>query len=814
MKKYLLLIGFLWLLISSAKSQQLIQGTLKTGAGTGSIEVWLKPNFNNNVQYLFQIGMPIAFPASASPQPTGLNITLDPGFIAAFGNNYTVTVNPVATATGGTEKYFNIVLVRGGLGASNAQTWTAGTEFKVLTFTFSPSTAPASQVKLADYQDGGSDGLGNFYTQSGNNDYYITANSVGNFYATVGQSTAGGTVAAGYAQTIATIPPPVCTTPSVPVVNNITTTTADINWTAVSGTLGYEYAITMSSTPPVSGTATTAITYAATGLMPNTQYYAHLRSSCAGGSFSSWVSTAFMTQNASCTAPSSPVITNISSTGADINWGTVSGVAGYEYAVTTSSTAPASGTATTATTYTATSLISGTTYYIHVRSDCGSGLSSSWVSTPFNTTCPATTTPVISAITAAGAVIDWTPVGGGASGYEYAITTNSTPPTSGTATTATTYTASGLSAGTLYYVYIRTACTAGNFSSWENTTFTTLCPATTIPVVSNTTTTGAIINWTAISGTTGYEYAITTSSTPPTSGTATTLTTYTATGLTPGTSYYVYIRSSCSPGIFSEWASSTFTTLYPPCTAPTIPVVTNLGDSANISWGTVSGVVGYEYALTNSSTPPASGTFTTATNYQATGLSSVTQYYVHVRSSCAAGIFSPWVTKAFSTACLAPFVITGTVNGNSADMNWSSVNGAINYEYALTTYLAPPVNGVVISDTTQHLPNLSAGVGYYFHVRTNCAAGGFSEWSTYTFHTPGLEAYPNPVRNNLTINVYGVSSISNGQLSIYDAAGKLITTGTLVNNSIIINTRAFASGIYLIKYTDGKQKYTVKVMKQ
>ena len=156
MKLRLLLAGLLCLLLGSGKAQQLIQGTLKMGAQPGEVEIWLKPNFSNSTEYLFQIGLPIAFPASASPQPTALNATvtsLDPGFVAAFGNNYSVTVNPVATALGGTEKYFNIVLVRGGDGASVPQTWTAGVEFKVLTFTFTPSSAPGTPVSLADYQD-------------------------------------------------------------------------------------------------------------------------------------------------------------------------------------------------------------------------------------------------------------------------------------------------------------------------------------------------------------------------------------------------------------------------------------------------------------------------------------------------------------------------------------------------------------------------------------------------------------------------------------------------------------------------------------
>src|SRR5205085_2654238 len=184
------------------------------GLAANQVEVWLKPNFNNSTQFLFQIGMPIAFPSSVSPLPTGLSVTLDPAFIAAFGSTYSITVNNLAT--GGTlngDKYFNIVLIRqagsGGVG-SLPQTWTAGVEFKVLTATFQGSSASAF-VKLADYQDGGSDAQGQFYTQDGNNIYYLNNNSSQNFYSTPGPSgsTAAGDALYGFTQTNSLVSLPV-----------------------------------------------------------------------------------------------------------------------------------------------------------------------------------------------------------------------------------------------------------------------------------------------------------------------------------------------------------------------------------------------------------------------------------------------------------------------------------------------------------------------------------------------------------------------------------------------------------------------------
>jgi hypothetical protein len=200
----LLMLGFL------SVHGQLIQGTLKPGPASNQVEVWLKPDFDNlNARYLFQIGLPIAWSATAPIQPTDIAWAIDPGFTATFGNNYTVTKNPIATNTGGTEKYINLVLVRGGAGASAAQSWTHDVEFKVLTVTFnSPNGSPGAPVKLADYQDGGSDGQGNFYTQNEINGYYVSSNSISNFYASTG-STVAGTASAGYVVTNANITLPV-----------------------------------------------------------------------------------------------------------------------------------------------------------------------------------------------------------------------------------------------------------------------------------------------------------------------------------------------------------------------------------------------------------------------------------------------------------------------------------------------------------------------------------------------------------------------------------------------------------------------------
>src|SRR5690606_21108117 len=138
---------------------------------------------------------------------------------------------------------------------------------------------------------------------------------------------------------------------------------------------------------------------------------------------------------------------------ADLSWNAITGVTGFEYAVTASATPPASGAATTGTTYNATGLTPATNYYLHVRTQCNSTTSSAWTTLPFTSQSSACTAPTglaATGITPTGVTLNWN-AAASSTGYEYAITQSSIPPTSGNTIAATTYTGGGLTPGTTYY---------------------------------------------------------------------------------------------------------------------------------------------------------------------------------------------------------------------------------------------------------------------------------------------------------------------------------------------------------------------------
>ncbi|MBS1764795.1 MAG: hypothetical protein JSS90_07515, partial [Bacteroidetes bacterium] len=133
-----------------------------------------------------------------------------------------------------------------------------------------------------------------------------------------------------------------------------------------------------------------------------------------------------------------------------------------------------------------------------------------------------------------------------------------------------------LTAGQTYYIMFDTwpspnSPCPGTFS----VTPPPACGVPTAPTGTATGTTTANISWTAPSPapSSGYEYAVTTSATPPGSGTAFAGTSTSVSGLTANTTYYLHVRSNCGGSGYSTWATSAaFTT---PCNATNTPYTQN-----------------------------------------------------------------------------------------------------------------------------------------------------------------------------------------------------------------------------------------------
>lgn len=145
------------------------------------------------------------------------------------------------------------------------------------------------------------------------------------------------------------------------------------------------------SDPAVSGNATTNTTLSFANLTPNITYYFHVRSVCMNGDTSTWTTIPFVT--ASCPFPTATATVNETAVGpyAAISW-TSPTAATYYWVLDYSASDPAGmGNATTSTSITFASLLTGTDYYFHVRCICTNGDTSTWTTIMFHTPGPTPT---------------------------------------------------------------------------------------------------------------------------------------------------------------------------------------------------------------------------------------------------------------------------------------------------------------------------------------------------------------------------------------------------------------------------------------
>jgi hypothetical protein len=108
------------------------------------------------------------------------------------------------------------------------------------------------------------------------------------------------------------------------------------------------------------------------------------------------------------------------------------------------------------------------------------------------------------------------------------------------------------------------------------------------------------------------------------------------------------------------------------------------------------------------------------------------------------------------------------------------------------------------------------GVNYY-RLKMMDAAGNAAYSKVVTANVKGgtftVEAYPNPVSEVLTVKVFGTVG-SNGTVSISDATGKVVKVIAVAGNETRIEMGGLAQGMYLVKYSDDNHSQTIKVNKQ
>jgi Zn-dependent metalloprotease/uncharacterized protein YjdB/fibronectin type 3 domain-containing protein len=597
---------------------------------------------------------------------------------------------------------------------------------------------------------------------------------------------------------------PVLPVPASPAAVSTGYNSIKISWSAVSGASGYEIhrATTSNGSYSKVGESATA-SFTNTGLATAATYYYKIKSyrtvgsTRIYGSYSSIVSAKPI--------PSTPISVKAASasyTSNNITWGAVSGASGYQVYRATSSTGSYIYLSTTASlTYINIGLTTGTTYYYKIRAYRTVGttkvysLDSAVVSAR---PIPATPSSPKAASASHNSIMTSWSIVKEANGYEVYRATSSTGTYSLVgATTALSYTHTGLTTGIAYFYKVRSYKTVGTTKVYGD--FSAAVSARPIPAVPTSpkalsaSYNSIKLTWSAAGGASGYEVYRSTSSTGAYTYIASAISTsYINTGLTTNTTYYYKIRSYNTAGTSKLYGSfSSAVSAKPIPSVPTsVKATSSSYNSINISWITVSGASGYEVYRATSSTGPYSKISTTsALSFKNTSLTTGKAYYYEVRSYRTVG--STKVYSSYSTVVTTkpvPSVPASARAGlsayNSIKISWNAVSGASGYQIYRSTSSTGTYTWLTTTTSTSYTNKaLPTNKIYYYKIRAYRTVGSTRLYGSYS-----------PVVSAVTRSPYSpyFSTQSPAQTNSYTSY-----VGFYLTNYGLTTLRVYSSGSYL-----------------
>ena len=588
-----------------------------------------------------------------------------------------------------------------------------------------------------------------------------------------------------------------CMKPSTPASITYPSTDSDgnftVSWSSVSGASNYQlWRSTNSGFSPASvvynGSGTS---YNQTGLSNGTYYYRVAASNDCGAS--DWRTGGAIAITSGCTKPSTPASITYPSTDSDgnftVSWSSVSGASNYQlWRSTNSGFSPASVVYNgSGTSYNQTGLSNGTYYYrVAASNDCGA---SDWrtggaiaitsgctkPSTPASITYPSTDSD-------GNFTVSWSSVSG-ASNYQLWRSTNSgfSPASVVYNGSGTSYSQTGLSAGTYYYrVVASNSCGASDWRTGGAIAITSGCtkPSTPASITYPSTDSDGnfTVNWSSVSGASSYQlWRSTNSGFSPASvvynGSGTS---YSQTGLSAGTYYYRVVASnSCGA---SDWRTGGAIAITSGCTKPSTPASitypsTDSDGNFTVSWSSASGASSYQlWRSTNSGFSPASVVYNgSGTSYSQTGLSAGTYYYRVIASNdCGA---SDWCygnaiivgsPKPSTPSPIFPGWLSSPgleISDTTPTLFWTISPEATSYNFRVrdlnTDVLVVDIAGH--TSTSYTTASLTPGHKYSWNVQA-CNAAGCSSYSAYNYFQIVISA-PTAV---------GIPSITEGLLNSYN----------------------------------------------
>jgi hypothetical protein len=281
---------------------------------------------------------------------------------------------------------------------------------------------------------------------------------------------------------------PQCDVPINQVTSNITTSSADVSWDAVTGASSYDVQYRVVGAPSWSGPVnTTSASTSLTGLNYNSNYEWQVRTNCIYGNQSAYSgSKNFLTLTPPCNVPTGEASSSITTSSALVSWNAVTGAASYDVQYReVGASAWLGPNNTTSTSLTLSGLTFSRTYEWQVRTNCTYGnqslYSNSFTFTTQSQPCDPPTALTTTSISSSGAVISWNAATNAVS-YKVSYRVVGNPNWTTVTVSSTSTTLAGLAAASNYEWNVVTNCSAATSGSSLTTTFSTL-PSSTMQTI-------------------------------------------------------------------------------------------------------------------------------------------------------------------------------------------------------------------------------------------------------------------------------------------------------------------------------------------
>lgn len=281
--------------------------------------------------------------------------------------------------------------------------------------------------------------------------------------------------------------------------------------------------------------------------------------------------------------------------------------------------------------------------------------------------------------------------------------------------------------------------------------------------------------------------------TDPTTGTAVANTTISYSDLLPGTLYFFGVRAICDEDIMSDWEAISFYTEELPCYVPTNLAVGNIGyTSVQATFTPGEGQTEWQLHLMGQGVDRYDSI--SATTVTVDGLVHGNSYQLAVRALCGDDMSAWSDTVAFSTvSCDAVQNVTvSDVTGTTARVSWTAT-GAATYIVAYGYQGSSQNEGTQITVSTNSvvLTGLDNETAYDVYVRSVCADGIMSVWSSVANFTTTAGSGPEPTYYTITV------------LSSNSAWGTVSGGGSFLENTTTTISATPNQGYLFVSWQDG-----------